>query len=159
MNCVYISIGSNLNKPLKQAKDAIKKLNQLPNTKVIKISSFYRSKPMGKKNQPEYLNLVVELKTTLLPYNLLKYTQTIEYIHGRKRTINRWIPRTLDLDILLYGQKTIQNNNLTIPHYGIKEREFILYPLSEIAPKLCFPDGELLSHRLKFIPENDLKIW
>ncbi|WMY96174.1 MAG: 2-amino-4-hydroxy-6-hydroxymethyldihydropteridine diphosphokinase [Arsenophonus sp.] len=159
MNCVYISIGSNLNKPLKQAKNAIKKLNQLPNTKFIKISSFYRSKPMGKKNQPEYLNLVIALETTLLPHNLLQYTQNIEYMHGRKRTINRWIPRTLDLDILLYGKQTIQTHHLTIPHYGIKKREFILYPLAEIAPKLCFPDGELLSHRLKLVPENNLKIW
>ncbi|WMY95815.1 MAG: 2-amino-4-hydroxy-6-hydroxymethyldihydropteridine diphosphokinase [Arsenophonus sp.] len=159
MNCVYISIGSNLNKPLKQAKNAIKKLNQLPNTKFIKISSFYRSKPMGKNNQPEYLNLIVALETTLLPHNLLKYTQAIEYMHGRTRTVHRWIPRTLDLDIILYGKQTIQTNHLTIPHYGLKEREFILYPLAEIAPKLRFPDGELLSHRLKLIPENDLKIW
>ncbi|WP_348666330.1 2-amino-4-hydroxy-6-hydroxymethyldihydropteridine diphosphokinase [Arsenophonus symbiont of Ornithomya chloropus] len=159
MNRVYISIGSNLHQPLEQAKNAIKKIHRLPNTKCVDISSFYRSKPMGKKNQPEYLNLVIALETTLLPHNLLKYTQIIEHIHGRKRTSNRWIPRTLDLDIILYGKKTIQTSYLTIPHYGLKEREFILYPLAEIAPKLRFPDGELLSDRLRLIPENDLKIW
>ncbi|WMY95024.1 MAG: 2-amino-4-hydroxy-6-hydroxymethyldihydropteridine diphosphokinase [Arsenophonus sp.] len=159
MTRVYISIGSNLDKPLQQAKDAIKKLHQLPNTKFVGISSFYRSKPMGKMNQPEYLNAMIALDTTLLPYNLLQYTQAIEYMHGRKRTMHRWIPRTLDLDIILYGKKTINTNYLTIPHYGLKEREFILYPLAEIAPKLRFPDGELLSHRLTLIPENDLKIW
>ncbi|MDT9587703.1 MAG: 2-amino-4-hydroxy-6-hydroxymethyldihydropteridine diphosphokinase [Candidatus Arsenophonus melophagi] len=159
MERVYIAIGSNLNDPLKQVESAIQELHQLPNTNTVMISSLYRSKPMGPKGQPDYLNAVIALDTELLPTTLLKHTQLIELMHGRIRTTARWEQRTLDLDILLYGQYIIQTECLTIPHYGLKEREFMLYPLAEIAPKLCFPDGELLSDRLLLVSKNSLTAW
>ncbi|MFP3014101.1 MAG: 2-amino-4-hydroxy-6-hydroxymethyldihydropteridine diphosphokinase [Arsenophonus sp.] len=159
MERVYIAIGSNLNIPLQEVENAINELNQLPDTKLISISSFYRSKPMGQKNQPDFLNAVVGLDTKLLPKTLLKYTQFIELMHGRIRKDNRWGPRTLDLDIILYGQHIIETASLTIPHYGLQDREFMLYPLSEITHKLQFPDGKLLSNRLLMVDINRLTLW
>lgn len=159
MERVYIAIGSNLNDPLQQVQSAIDALHQLPSTKPVAVSSFYRSKPMGPQDQPDYLNAVIALDTELLPEILLKHTQFIELEHGRTRKADRWQARTLDLDIMLYGEQIIQTANLTIPHYGIKEREFVLYPLAEIAPKLRFPDGELLSERLKLVAKNGLTLW
>ncbi|MFP3037054.1 MAG: 2-amino-4-hydroxy-6-hydroxymethyldihydropteridine diphosphokinase [Arsenophonus sp. ER-BJ3-MAG3] len=160
MERVYIAIGSNLNIPLQQVQSAIKKIHQLPNTKFIIISSFYRSKAMGQQDQPDYLNAVIALDTELSPETLLKHTQLIELIHGRIRDVNNlWGPRTLDLDIILYGKHIVQTTNLTIPHYGLKEREFMLYPLVEIAPKLHFPDGELLNDRLLLVTKNGMTLW
>lgn len=159
MERIYIAIGSNLNNPLHQVQSAIKKLKQLPYTKLIAISSFYRSKPIGLKQQPDYLNAIIALDTELLPNTLLEYTQSIELMHGRTRKADRWEARTLDLDIILYGQQIIRTTYLTIPHYGLKKREFVLYPLSEIAPMLQFPDGELLNDRLLLIAKNGLTLW
>ncbi len=159
MERVHIAIASNLNDPLQQVKHAIKELQELPNTKPVAVSSFYRTKPMGPQDQPDYLNVVIALDTELLPKTLFEHTQSIELIHGRIRKTNRWGPRTLDLDIILYGQQIIQTAYLTIPHYALKEREFMLYPLSEIAPKLRFPDGELLSDRLLQVDKNRLTLW
>lgn len=159
MERVYIAIGSNLNDPLQQVQSAIKELHQLPDTKPVTVSSFYRSKPMGPQGQPDYLNAVIALDTELLPATLLEHTQSIELMHGRIRKADRWGPRTLDLDIMLYGQQIMQTAYLTIPHYGLKEREFMLYPLAEIAPKLRFPDGELLSDRLLMVAKNGLTLW
>lgn len=158
MQRVYIAIGSNLNDPLQKVQSAIKELHQLPNTKPVIVSSFYKSKPMGPQEQPDYLNAVIALDTELLPQALLEHIQSIELIHGRTRTTNRWGPRTLDLDIMLYDQQIIQTEDLTIPHYGLKEREFMLYPLAEIAPKLRFIDGELLSDRLLLVAKNGLTL-
>lgn len=159
MQRVYIAIGSNLDDPLQKVQSAIRELQQLPNTKPIAVSSFYRSKPMGPQDQPDYLNAVIALDTELLPETLLKRTQSIELMHGRVRKADRWGPRTLDLDIMLYGQQVIQTTHLTIPNYGLKEREFVLYPLAEIAPQLRFPDGELLSDRLQRVAKNGLNLW
>ncbi|BGI51094.1 MAG: 2-amino-4-hydroxy-6-hydroxymethyldihydropteridine diphosphokinase [Arsenophonus endosymbiont of Ceratovacuna japonica] len=159
MDRVYIAIGSNLNNPLFQVKSAIKELQQLPNTKNIIISSFYRSKPMGSQQQPNYLNAVISLDTDLPPNVIFKYTQEIELRHGRIRKFDRWGPRTLDLDIILYGQKIILTTNLIIPHYGLKERNFVLYPLLEIAPMLSFPNGVLLKDKLIYIKKNNLTLW
>ncbi|MDR5609976.1 MULTISPECIES: 2-amino-4-hydroxy-6-hydroxymethyldihydropteridine diphosphokinase [unclassified Arsenophonus] len=159
MQRVYIAIGSNLDDPLQQVQSAIRELQQLPNTKPIAVSSFYRSKPMGPQDQPDYLNAVIALDTELLPETLLKHTQSIELMHARVRKADRWGPRTLDLDIMLYGQQVIQTTHLTIPYYGLKEREFVLYPLAEIAPQLRFPDGELLSDRLQQVAKNELTLW
>ncbi|MFS1539150.1 MAG: 2-amino-4-hydroxy-6-hydroxymethyldihydropteridine diphosphokinase [Candidatus Phlomobacter fragariae] len=159
MERVYIAIGSNLNTPLQQVQSAIKEFHQLPNTKPVAVSSFYLSKPMGPQDQLDYLNAVIALDTELLAETLLEHTQSIELRHGRTRKADRWGPRTLDLDIMLYGQQIIQTAHLTIPHYGLKEREFMLYPLAEIYPKLRFPDGELLSDRLLLVPKNGLTLW
>ncbi|CRK85941.1 2-amino-4-hydroxy-6-hydroxymethyldihydropteridinepyrophosphokinase [Candidatus Providencia siddallii] len=159
MEHVYIAIGSNLGKPLKQAKNAIIALNTIPTSKVINVSSTYRTKPLGIQNQSDFLNMVILLETNLKPEILLNYIQKIEFNFGRIRKNERWGPRVLDIDIMLLGNKTINTPRLIIPHYGLKKREFMLYPLSEIAPDLVFPDGELLSKILTNTPRNDLRIW
>lgn len=159
MEQVYIAVGSNLGEPLLQAQQAIAALDAIPNSRVAAISSMYRTKPLGPQDQPDYLNLAVLLETSLEPEVLLDYTQRIELDLGRVRKEERWGPRTLDLDIMLFGHRIIKTERLTVPHYGLKEREFMLYPLSEIAPSLVFPDGETLLERLTQVPRNGLTFW
>ncbi|CDH05133.1 2-amino-4-hydroxy-6-hydroxymethyldihyropteridine pyrophosphokinase [Xenorhabdus bovienii str. oregonense] len=156
---VYIAIGSNLADPLQQVDNALATLHVIPDTSFVMRSSFYRSKPMGPQDQPDYLNLAVALDTKLQPEALLDHTQAIELAQGRIRKDERWGPRTLDLDIMLFGDRIIKTERLTVPHYGLKQREFMLYPLAEIAPDLVFPDGETLAARLKHVPENGLTFW
>lgn len=156
---VYIAIGSNLADPLQQVDNALAALHVIPDTSFVMRSSFYRSKPMGPQDQPDYLNLAVALETKLQPEALLDHTQAIELAQGRIRKDERWGPRTLDLDIMLFGDCIIKTERLTVPHYGLKQREFMLYPLAEIAPNLVFPDGETLAARLKHVPESGLTFW
>ncbi|WP_112860458.1 2-amino-4-hydroxy-6-hydroxymethyldihydropteridine diphosphokinase, partial [Providencia alcalifaciens] len=126
MEQVYIAVGSNLGEPLKQAQQAITALDAIPNSRVVSTSSIYRTKPLGPQNQPDFLNLAVLLETELEPEELLNYTQKIELDLGRVRKDERWGPRTLDLDIMLFGNRIMNTERLTIPHYGLKEREFML---------------------------------
>lgn len=156
---VYIAIGSNLIEPVTQAREAIAALKQLPYSRWIASSSLYRSKPMGPQDQPDYINAVVALDTTLSPLELLDATQHIELQHGRQRKAERWGPRTLDLDILLYGNTCIDQPRLVVPHYGMTVREFVLYPLAEIAPDLILPDRTPLQHYLQQVARNDLVCW
>jgi 2-amino-4-hydroxy-6-hydroxymethyldihydropteridine diphosphokinase len=114
---------------------------------------------MGPQNQPDYINAVVAIKTELTPIELLDCTQKIELEQGRVRKDERWGPRTLDLDIVLYGNEVIDSERLTVPHYGMKEREFVLYPLAEIAPSLQLPDGTELTELLKIVDKNGLNVW
>lgn len=159
MESVYIALGSNLNDPLQQINAAIEALKTIPHSELVTVSSFYRTKPLGPQDQPDYLNAVALLNTALQPEELLSQTQRIELEHGRVRKDERWGPRTLDLDIMLFGTQTIATPRLIVPHYGLKEREFMLYPLAEIAPDLIFPDGEPLSKRLSLVPRNGLMLW
>ncbi|WP_127959929.1 2-amino-4-hydroxy-6-hydroxymethyldihydropteridine diphosphokinase [Serratia microhaemolytica] len=156
---VYIALGSNLADPVVQAERAIAALSTIPETKLVRCSPFYRSKPLGPQNQPDYLNAVVELETTLSALQLLDYTQAIELQQGRERNGERWGARTLDLDLLLYGDQQISNARLTVPHPGLKVREFVLYPLADIAPDLRLPDDELLSECLQRIARNGITAW
>ena len=138
---VYIGLGSNLDDPETQVNTAIKELAQHPDFESVRASSLYRSKPLADMDQPDYLNAVVELITTLSPAELLSELQAIEDLHQRDRTAMRWGARTLDLDILLYGQEIIATETLTIPHYGLRERNFVLVPLAELDPELKLPDN------------------
>jgi len=131
MDKVFIGLGSNLNEPLAQLKKALAALKKMHDSHFIKVSHFYRSLPMGPQDQPDYINAVAELKTKLSAEQLLDALQTIENEQGRVRQ-QRWGARTLDLDILLYGNEVINTERLTVPHYGMKERNFVLYPLSEL---------------------------
>ncbi len=141
----YIGLGSNLDNPIHQIKQALLALDALPNTQLRAQSALYRSKPLGPQNQPDYINAVAVLNTTLSPLALLDMMQTIENQQGRIRGAQRWGPRTLDLDMLLYDNKQLQNPRLTLPHPGLYERAFVLYPLYECAPDLVLPDGQPLS--------------
>ncbi|MBE5203208.1 2-amino-4-hydroxy-6-hydroxymethyldihydropteridine diphosphokinase [Pectobacterium sp. FL60-S17] len=159
MTRVYLALGSNLAQPLQQVRAALSALDAIPHTRVVCCSSFYRSRPLGPQDQPDYLNAVVELETALAAESLLDHTQAIEREQGRERKEHRWGPRTLDLDILLFGDVVIQTERLTVPHYDMKNREFMLYPLAEIAPELAFPDGEPLAQRLTHVDRNGLTLW
>ncbi|MGV3001797.1 2-amino-4-hydroxy-6-hydroxymethyldihydropteridine diphosphokinase [Vibrio sp.] len=159
MITAYIAIGSNLAEPVEQAKRAIEALRDHPHIELIACSSLYSSTPMGPQDQPDYINAVAEIQTELSPLELLDNTQAIEQQQGRVRKEERWGPRSLDLDILLYGDQVINNERLTVPHYGMKIREFVIYPLFEIAPNLSLPDGTELKSLLDSIDRNGLSIW
>jgi len=131
MDKVFIGLGSNLSEPLAQLKKALTALKKINDSQLIKVSHFYRSLPMGPQDQPDYINAVAEIKTNLSAEQLLDTLQNIENEQGRVRQ-QRWGARTLDLDILLYGDDVINTERLTVPHYGMKERNFVLYPLSEL---------------------------
>ncbi|WP_276898628.1 2-amino-4-hydroxy-6-hydroxymethyldihydropteridine diphosphokinase [Frischella perrara] len=159
MAIVYVALGANLGDPLQQAENAIAAIEQIPQTSVIKISPFYRSKPLGPQDQPDYLNAVIKIITELSPLALLKALQTIELNLGRVRKANRWGPRTLDLDILLYDNQVIQSEELTIPHYDMYNREFVLYPLFDIAPDLILPNQVPLKILINKVPINNMTFW
>ncbi|CUX96319.1 2-amino-4-hydroxy-6-hydroxymethyldihydropteridinepyrophosphokinase [Candidatus Gullanella endobia] len=159
MERIWIAIGSNFGKPLKQVNTALSELAKLPKTRFLACSSYYRSRPLGLQNQPDFLNAVAVLDTALTPEILLNYIQAIELKQGRVRKANRFGPRTLDLDILLFGMRTIVTPRLTIPHYDIYNREFFLYPLKELSPNLQFPNGVMLSYYLTQVPYNNLTYW
>ncbi|MGD8109897.1 2-amino-4-hydroxy-6-hydroxymethyldihydropteridine diphosphokinase [Vibrio sp. TRT 21S02] len=159
MITAYIAVGSNLSDPVTQANSAIDALKTLPKSTLLQASMLYSSSPMGPQDQPDYINAVVAIETELTPLELLNCTQAIEQEQGRVRKDERWGPRTLDLDIILYGNEVMDSERLTIPHYGMKEREFVLYPLAEIAPSLTLPDGTELSELLKQVDRNGLRIW
>jgi 2-amino-4-hydroxy-6-hydroxymethyldihydropteridine diphosphokinase len=155
---VYLGLGSNLAEPTRQIRAALGALNNLAETTIVCCSSLYASQPMGPQDQPDYVNAVVLLQTQLAPLALLKSIQKIELEHGRVRKEERWGPRTLDIDILLYGEQQIDSSDLVVPHYGLKKREFVLFPLFEISPQLSLPDGELLTELIQQCPLNGLKI-
>ena len=157
MSHVYIGLGSNLALPKKQIQDACASLATLPDTALIKCSSLYKSQPMGPQDQPDYVNAVALIETALSPESLLQQTQLIENQQGRIRKANRWGPRTLDLDMLLFGEQQINNEHLTVPHSGMKQREFVLYPLFEIAPDLILPCGVKLADLIMACPINGLQ--
>lgn len=152
----YIGLGANLVEPVAQLQAAVTALGQLPETELVQVSRFYSSKPMGPQDQPDYVNAVAALDTRLTPLALLHALQQIELAHGRQRKAERWGPRTLDLDILLFGTQQIDHPELTVPHYGMQLREFVLYPLAELAPDLILPDGVALQSLLQQVPLNGL---
>ena len=141
MTLAYIAIGSNLASPLEQVNAAVQALGEIPQSGLVAVSSFYRTPPLGPQDQPDYLNAAVVLETALNAETLLDNTQRIELQQGRVRKAERWGPRTLDLDIMLFGHETINTERLTVPHYDMKNRGFMLWPLFEVAPDLIFPDG------------------
>jgi 2-amino-4-hydroxy-6-hydroxymethyldihydropteridine diphosphokinase len=132
MIVTYIGLGSNLGDSREILAEAVVKLATLGQ---VKISKLYQSPPMGPQDQPDYFNAVVQLTTDLAPLDLLDQLQRFEQEAGRVR-LRHWGERTLDLDLLLYGEQQIQNERLTVPHVGVLEREFVLLPLLDIDPFL-----------------------
>lgn len=137
----YIGLGSNLADPVYQLKNALQSLASLPSTRFIKVSNFYHSSPYGGVEQPDFINAVAHIQTAQSAHQLLSLLQHIENQQGRVRTIH-WGPRTLDLDLLLYGNEIIHTKDLTVPHPEIYKRNFVLYPLFSLIPDLVFPDGK-----------------
>lgn len=159
MTVAYIAIGSNLASPLDQVNAAIAALAAIPQSRLLTRSSFYRTPPLGPQDQPDYLNAAVALETNLAPEMLLDHTQRIEREQGRERKAERWGPRTLDLDIMLFGDEVINTPRLTVPHYDMKNRAFMLLPLSEIAPSLRFPDNVPLAEVLATLDQTGISAW
>ena len=135
MTVAYVGIGSNLEDPRAQVLQAVEELDRLPHTRVVKRSSLYRTAPVGHAAQPDFVNAVAQLETGLPAERLLAELQGIEARHGRKRSFPN-APRTLDLDLLLYGRAELSSPTLTLPHPRMHERAFVLRPLMEIAPEL-----------------------
>jgi 2-amino-4-hydroxy-6-hydroxymethyldihydropteridine diphosphokinase len=155
---VYLGLGANLNSPLEQLMQAVSALIHLPQSQLAAVSSFYGSRPMGPQDQPDYVNAVAALDTRLTPETLLDELQRIELEQGRQRKEDRWGPRTLDLDILLYGEAMLATPRLTVPHYGLHQREFVVYPLLELAPSLHIPGFGALADIALQVPRNGLTI-
>lgn len=152
----FIGVGSNLNTPKEQIKCAINVLSSYPKIKVISKSSLYISKALETRDQPDYINCVISIKTEYSPYELLKTLQEIEKKQGRVRK-KKWASRIIDLDILLYGNKKISDQELTIPHPEIYKRHFVVYPLAEISNNLVFPDNRHINEIITQCPICELK--
>lgn len=141
MSRAYIGMGSNMGDRAEHIRAGLTMLmGAIPDVVVIGKSSLYESQPVGMTDQPDFLNAVVEVETTLSPQELLQLVHEIEVENGRKR-ITRWGPRTLDMDILMFGDLEMDDADLTIPHARLRERRFVLEPLLEIAPEARLPDG------------------
>jgi 2-amino-4-hydroxy-6-hydroxymethyldihydropteridine diphosphokinase len=154
---VYIGVGSNLSNPRLQVRNAIAQITQAENITLISASSLYISKPMGPQDQDDYVNAVVCIETNLAPLELLDTLQAFENQAGRVRKDNRWGARILDLDILLFGELVMDTQRLTLPHYGIKEREFVIFPLEEITEEFILPDGDSVKFLSQSIEHNGIK--
>ncbi|MCE4056782.1 2-amino-4-hydroxy-6-hydroxymethyldihydropteridine diphosphokinase [Pseudomonas sp. Au-Pse12] len=151
MERVYIGMGSNLAAPEAQLRSAIEALAQLPESRLHGVSAFYQSDSLL-PGQPRYTNAVAALDSNLAPLALLDALQAIENQQGRERN-ERWGPRTLDLDILLFGDRLIDEPRLKVPHYHMQARAFVLYPLAELAPAdLLLADGRSLQALLAACP-------
>jgi 2-amino-4-hydroxy-6-hydroxymethyldihydropteridine diphosphokinase len=140
---VYIGVGSNLKQPPQQIAAALRAMKQIPQTRLLRRAPWYGSRAIGPGEQADYLNGVIELESALSPQALLQHLQNIEQQQGRTRTLH-WGPRTLDLDILLYGKQILNDAQLHIPHPHLTERAFVLIPLACLNPDLQvpLPDGK-----------------
>ncbi|MCW7555721.1 2-amino-4-hydroxy-6-hydroxymethyldihydropteridine diphosphokinase [Endozoicomonas gorgoniicola] len=186
MTRAYVALGSNLDNPGLQLQRAVDEIDSASGIQITGCSKLYLSVPLTAdalnedalnkdalsegspgegspgeekvpEDQPDYCNAVVEIDTTLQPTELLDAMQTIENNHGRVRSV-RWGPRTLDLDILLYGNETIESERLTVPHYQMHVRNFVLCPLHDIAPSLSMPDGRTVEALLQTTGKDGLKV-
>jgi 2-amino-4-hydroxy-6-hydroxymethyldihydropteridine diphosphokinase len=156
MKGVFIGLGSNLADPIAQIKMAIKAIDSLDDVSLIAQSSLYSSPPMGPQDQPDYINAVIEIDTCLFAHTLLDELQEIELEQGRVRQ-RHWGERTIDLDILIYGQNQLDDERLHIPHPGIAMRSFVLHPLAEIAPDIIIPTMGNIQQLLVDCPPDGLQ--
>ncbi len=156
LQIVYIGLGSNLDNPQGQLEQAVESLGRLRSCTVQAVSSLYRSHPLGPPGQPDYVNAVVCIRTFLEPWELLDVLQEIERWQGRERE-ERWGARTLDMDILMYGRRRIDDARLRIPHPELSRRNFVLLPLAELEPGLTVPGLGPISALLEACPPNPIR--
>ena len=152
----FVALGSNLGGPVAQVNAGFAALDTLPATRVVARSSLYRSAPAGYPDQPDFINAVAAVETALAPRALLEGLLAIERGHGRVRDFPN-APRTLDLDVLLYGDLRLHEHGLTIPHPRLHERAFVLLPLAEIAPQRVIPGRGRVSELLRVIDASGVK--
>ncbi|WLQ13751.1 2-amino-4-hydroxy-6-hydroxymethyldihydropteridine diphosphokinase [Hahella aquimaris] len=157
MTICFVGLGSNLSLPEQQLHQALSALEDISGVQLLQASSLYRSAPLGAPDQPWYVNAVAQLETSLEPLALLRELQTIENNQGRVRQGERWSPRTLDLDLLLFGEQVIDSDVLTIPHYAMHERNFVIIPLAEIAPNCVIPGIGSISALLATLPQEGIE--
>jgi 2-amino-4-hydroxy-6-hydroxymethyldihydropteridine diphosphokinase len=149
----YIGIGSNLQDPKSQVRRACERLKTVNSTRVVRLSPLYGSKPFGPVPQPDFVNAVAGVLTRLDARALLEELLAIERESGRPPERERWGPRIIDLDLLIFGREQRQEPDLTIPHRGIVERNFVLYPLADLAPDLDVPGlGRVAELRERLAP-------
>ncbi|MBT4204745.1 MAG: 2-amino-4-hydroxy-6-hydroxymethyldihydropteridine diphosphokinase [Proteobacteria bacterium] len=154
----YIGLGSNLNDPVIQVTRALEALGTIEGTSILEASQFYTSPAMGGPvDQADYVNAVAALRTVLSPRNLLQQLQLLELSQGRKRG-PRWGSRIIDLDILLYGDRIIDEKDFRVPHISLHQRAFVLIPLFEIAPDLIMPNHGKLSHLVDALDSDELEL-
>ena len=132
---VYLGLGSNLDDPVRQVQTAMREIDEISDTGLVKISSLYQTMPVGMLDQPAFINAVVQLETILSPYDLLEHLLELEARHSRVRSEKNG-PRTLDIDILIFNEWQIDDDKLTVPHPRMHERAFVIAPLVEIAPDI-----------------------
>ncbi len=157
MTDAFIGLGSNLADPTSQLARAMTELATLPDTTLVAQSAFYSSRPVGPQDQPDFVNGAAWLRTSLGALELLDHLQTIEHRHGRERT-QHWGPRTLDLDLLVFGDATIDTERLTVPHPELPNRDFALQPLLDLKADLTLPDGQTIAHLRQQCPDNNLRL-
>lgn len=153
---VFIALGSNLEDPVFQIRKAFDELARLPTSRLLACSSLYRSAPVGRYDQPDFINAVVQIETSLSPRDLLKALLEIEQSHGRIRRLPN-DPRTLDLDMLMYDELKCNGQNLTLPHPRMHQRAFVLEPLMEIAQDCYIPDHGTVVELLAACAEQQLE--
>ncbi len=151
----YVGLGSNLHDPRRQVLTAWERLAALPKTRAVLRSPLYGSRPFGPVSQPDFVNAVAGLLTRLGPGELLGQLQALELALGRERDGARWGPRLIDLDLLVFGRERLEGGDLVLPHAGIVERNFVLYPLADIAPDLDVPGlGRVSELKARLAPEG-----
>ncbi len=155
MTIIFVALGSNLDDPHKQIMAGIEKLRVLKESQLIGISRIWQSAPQGYLHQPDFCNGAVKIQTKLTAHEILKELQYIEKHHGRQRILVNG-PRTLDLDLILYGDHVIQTPDLIVPHPRLAERLFVLRPLQDLQPNLIIPKLGSLNHLIEHCPPQTL---
>ncbi len=153
----YVALGSNLDQPETQVRNALAALDELSGTRVLRASGLYRTPPWGMLDQPWFVNAAVALDTALDPHALLQALQALEQRTGRERGEQRWGPRRIDLDLLLYDDLILNAANLQLPHPRLAERAFVLVPLAEIAEGLRLPDGRTVDALLSQVDASGIE--
>ena len=150
----YVGLGSNLTNELgtsvEHLQQAVAAMQGNEQIRAVRVSSFYASAPMGPQDQPDFINAVAGFETTLTAFELLNFCQALE-LQAKRERVRRWGERSLDVDILLYGDVQISETQLTVPHAGLPERNFVLIPLRELAPELIIADKTITDYP----PSND----
>ncbi|NND55288.1 MAG: 2-amino-4-hydroxy-6-hydroxymethyldihydropteridine diphosphokinase [Gammaproteobacteria bacterium] len=155
----YLGVGSNLSEPAAQVRRAIAALDGLPRTRLVASSPSYGNPPMGPQDQPDYVNAVAGVLTQLEPVELLQEILALEAQLGRVRTPEgRWGPRIIDLDLLVHGSRVEKTDTLTLPHPGISERNFVLFPLRDIAPTLVVPGQGVIARLAQHVSTDGLAV-
>lgn len=157
MNDAYIALGANLGKPTEQLTQALACIAHQPKLQLLDYSALYSSRPLGPQDQPDYVNAVCHITSQLTALETLQLLHQIEDDFGRQR-LRHWGERTLDLDLLLFGQQQSSSEQLRLPHPGLYQREFVLYPLKQIAADLQLPNGKTVAQQCTHVTQNGLTV-